>query len=74
MDDKLKEVDFNKYCPTCKYNQLDISGDPTVERDDNWKGDKEFFHDKDRAAVCHECLNNPGNWNSHKPVNYEEAE
>lgn len=74
MDDRLKEVDFNKYCETCKYNKVDILGNPEITSELNWKGNKEFFHDPDRAAKCHECLNTPGNWNSHKPVNYEEAE
>ena len=73
MEKQTKEVFFNQYCESCKYKNLDISGDPEVVRDDEWKGDKKFFHDPDKASVCHDCLDQPFNYNSHKPVNYEEA-
>lgn len=74
MDNQRKEVYFNQYCGSCKYNNIDILGNPEIIRDDNWKNNPAFFKDPDRAAVCHDCLNQPYNWNSHKPVNYKEAE
>ncbi len=74
MDDRMKEVYFNEYCPTCKYKNIDISGDPSIQSELDWKKNTDFFHDKDKAAKCHECLNNGSNWNSHKPVNYEKEE
>ena len=49
MEDNTKLVDFDVYCPKCKYLELDDSDDP-----------------------CNECLAYGGNYNSHKPVNYEE--
>ena len=71
---RLKEVYFDQYCSTCKYKNLDISGNPEIVRDDNWKGHPGFFHDPDKAAKCHDCLNEGSNWDSHKPVNYEKEE
>lgn len=70
---RLKEVNFAEYCQKCKNKNLDISGDPEIVRDDNWKENSKFFHDPDKAAKCHDCLNNPGNWDSHKPINFEEV-
>lgn len=49
MEDIYKEVYFDKYCGSCKYEDL-------PEKDD----------------TCHECLNNPVNLYSHKPVNWKE--
>lgn len=49
MEDIYKEVYFNKYCVSCKYEKLTEKDDP-----------------------CHECLNNPENLYSHKPVNWKE--
>lgn len=47
----VKEVDFYKYCKTCKHwNKLDYE------------------------YPCDECLDNPTNMNSHKPVNYQESD
>lgn len=43
-----KEVDFYKYCSTCKYEQTPCEDDP-----------------------CDECLSNPYNINSHKPVKWQ---
>ncbi|MDO5397827.1 MAG: hypothetical protein Q4G33_07835 [bacterium] len=51
MEDIYKEVYFDKYCRTCKYEKL-------PENDD----------------TCHECLNNPVNLYSHKPVSWKEKE
>lgn len=51
MEIKDKIVDFEQYCETCKYKDLEDYKDP-----------------------CNECLNNPVNTNSHKPVNYKEKE
>ena len=34
----------------------------------------EHFKEKDFLDPCHECLNNPVNTNSQRPVNYKEAE
>ncbi len=49
MNDTYKEVYFDQYCKTCKYNLSKEDEDP-----------------------CYECLENPTNLYSHKPVNYEE--
>lgn len=51
MEDIYKEVYFDKYCETCKYENTPEKEDP-----------------------CHECLNNPENLYSHKPVNWKEKE
>ena len=45
-----KEVDFHKYCKTCKYRRLKESKDP-----------------------CNDCLANPNNDNSNKPLYYVEG-
>ena len=45
-----KEVYFDRYCSTCKYQGLLGTDDP-----------------------CDECLAEPVNLYSHKPVKYEEA-
>lgn len=45
-----KEVYFDRYCSTCKYQGLPGTDDP-----------------------CDECLTEPVNLYSHKPVKYEEA-
>lgn len=42
---EYKEVDFHKYCKTCKYSK-----------------------NKDTDEPCDECLENPVNTNSHRPV------
>lgn len=49
MGDDQKEVYFDQYCKTCKYEKLDESECP-----------------------CDDCLSNPANTYSHKPVKYEE--
>lgn len=49
MGDDQKEVYFDQYCKTCKYEKLDESEYP-----------------------CDDCLSNPVNTYSHKPVKYEE--
>lgn len=46
-----KEVYFDKYCQTCKYEKTSDADDP-----------------------CDECLDNPGNIDSHKPVKWKEKE
>lgn len=51
MEDIYKEVYFDKYCGSCKHEDLPEKDDP-----------------------CHECLNNPENLYSHKPVNWKEKE
>ena len=51
MEQKLKEVYFDRYCSTCKHVNEPEHEDP-----------------------CNECLTNPGNWDSHKPVNYKPKE
>lgn len=48
-EDIYKEVYFDQYCKTCKYEKVKESEDP-----------------------CEECLSNPTNVYSHKPVKYEE--
>lgn len=45
-----KIVNYNKYCPTCAYVDLEDYKDP-----------------------CNDCLNNPVNTNSQKPINYKKA-
>ncbi len=53
-----KEVYFSLYCHKCKWR--DKMGDPEMTADGYSENDK-----------CHECLENPYNYDSHKPVNYE---
>lgn len=48
MDVEYKEVDFEKYCKTCKYEKLEEKFDP-----------------------CNECLDEPVNLQSGKPVRWE---
>lgn len=43
-----KEVNFNKYCVSCKFKK-----------------------NKETESPCDECLNEPVNLNSRKPVKYE---
>lgn len=47
---EYREVDFHKYCPKCKYWEIEDIKDP-----------------------CNECLGEPCNKNSEKPVYYEPA-
>lgn len=51
MEINEKFIDFDKYCETCKYKDLEEFKDP-----------------------CNECLGNPVNMNSDRPVYYEEKE
>ena len=51
MDERYKEVYFDKYCKTCKHKDVPEKDDP-----------------------CAECLENPINLYSHKPVNYKEKD
>lgn len=51
MEYLYKEVYFDKYCKTCKYEDVDDVKDP-----------------------CDDCLGEPANVQSHKPVYYEERE
>ena len=46
-----KEVRFDQYCKTCKYEKL-----------------------KEDESPCYECLENPVNVYSHKPVCWKEKE
>lgn len=46
-----KIINFDKYCKTCKYSDLEEVEDP-----------------------CNDCLDNPTNMNSKKPIHYEEDE
>lgn len=48
LDDGLKFVHFDHYCPMCEHKNVKESEDP-----------------------CDECLNEPVNQYSHKPVRYE---
>ena len=34
----------------------------------------EYFDLVEHEEPCHECLNNPANMDSHKPVNFKEKE
>lgn len=58
MENELKEhfVDFNKYCPSCKYRDL--------EKNDN----------QQEPEPCNECLTEPVNLYSTKPVKYKKDE
>ena len=49
MHTDAKLVDFDKYCPDCKYPTTAEIEDP-----------------------CNECLTNPANIDSHKPINFKE--
>lgn len=49
MEDTYKEVYFNQYCKTCKYEKL-----------------------KETEEPCCDCLEDPVNVYSHKPVKHEE--
>lgn len=49
MVNDYKEVRFDEYCKTCKYESKKVDEDP-----------------------CDECLNNPVNLYSKKPVNWKE--
>lgn len=51
MDENVKIVDYELYCPKCKYIQEPESCDE-----------------------CNDCLNNPYNINSKKPIRFEEEE
>ena len=51
MDDSYKEVYFDQYCKTCKYEKTSEAKKP-----------------------CYECLTNPVNLYSHKPVNWEKKQ
>ena len=33
-----------------------------------------YYEKKESEDPCNECLNNPGNMDSHKPVNFKEKE
>lgn len=48
---EYREVDFHKYCPKCKYLDIEDIMDP-----------------------CNECLGEPCNKNSEKPIYYEPDE
>lgn len=75
MANEKKEVYFDQYCKKCKNQKVDISGNvPEVIRENDWKNKPGFFHDEDTGAVCHDCLDSSYNWDSHKPVNFEEKE
>lgn len=50
-DYHYKEVFFNEYCKTCKYDKCKESDEP-----------------------CDECLSEPTNLYSHKPINWKEKE
>ena len=51
MENEYKEVYFDKYCKTCKYEKTDEALDP-----------------------CDECLGEPVNLYSHKPIKWEEKD
>ena len=51
MEHPYKEVYFDEYCKSCKYEKTDEKDDP-----------------------CDECMMNPVNLYSHKPVNWKQKE
>ena len=58
-DYHYKEVFFNEYCKTCKYDKCKESDEPC---------------DECLSEPCDECLSEPTNLYSHKPINWEEQE
>lgn len=57
-----KEVRFDIFCPKCEFNALD--------KIDRSNSDGTIF--LDYCEECHDCLNNPTNTDSHKPVRFKE--
>lgn len=51
MEDAYKEVEYDKWCKNCRYEQLEETDDP-----------------------CYDCMGEPVNLYSHKPVKWEEKE
>ena len=51
MEQTNKFVEFDKYCPKCKFKDISETEDP-----------------------CNECLTEPVNEHSHKPVKFEGSE
>lgn len=51
MENDYKEVYFDQYCKTCKYEKRPEKDEP-----------------------CNECLDNPVNLYSNKPIKYEQKE
>lgn len=51
MEENMKIVEYEKWCPKCKHLNTPDYEDP-----------------------CNECLNEPARPNSHKPVNFKEAD
>lgn len=41
---------------------------------EDYCGDCEYFDTDERFDPCHECLNNPSNINSRKPVKFKKKE
>lgn len=54
-----KEVYFHEYCKKCKYKNL---------------GENEFIKTGNgfNIDICNECLSQPANIDSHRPVNFKE--
>mgnify|MGYP005802535783 CR=1 FL=1 len=50
MDEAYKEVYFDRYCKSCKYEKYD---------------------ENDISSPCYECLAEPKNLYSHKPVRWK---
>ena len=51
MEEAYKEVYYDKYCPSCKYEHCQETDDP-----------------------YYDCMSEPVNLYSHKPVRWEEKE
>lgn len=51
MEENLKEVRYDLYCPTCLYQNNAEDEEP-----------------------CHDCLNEPSRYFSHKPYRWKEKE
>lgn len=63
MENLTKEVFYHRYCPTCEFNEK-------FSTSTNSDGTKTL----DICDECHECLNNPSNTYSHKPLYYKEKQ
>lgn len=63
MEYPEKEVYYHHWCPLCAHKD-------EYKRTPNSDGTICL----DVCDACHDCLNQPTNWNSRKPINFEEKE
>lgn len=48
-------------------------GDEKIVFYDEYCSKCKYYNASEASDVCNECLNNPVNVDSHKPINYEEV-